>query len=371
MVIKLLEYDGKYRVVSFAKSLDAKRELECHGLSLLFWDNNKATIYPEDLTFDIDEASFEAVNDLSDYDVFEISDKGTLFRRYNASSSDNVIVVTNSCNSNCIMCPTSETIRRGHETYNAAELIEIIKHFPSDASHITITGGEPLLIKRDFFTVLEYLKNSLIETEYLLLTNGRAFCSNEYIDLFIKSRPKHMLLGIPIHGHNAELHDYITQSAGSFHQTMTGLKHLLHIETDVELRIVVSKLNADYITDIADLIIQEIPSVRCVKVIGLEMTGSAAVNREKVWLDYPTAFKKSKDGIDKLIKAGIDVGIYNFPLCSVEKGYWNICEKSISEHKVRYYDKCDDCYVKDACGGLFLGSMKLAEDMICAIEKYD
>ena len=72
-------------------------------------------------------------------------------------------------------------------------------------------------------------------------------------------------------------------------------------------------------------------------------------NRDLVWIDYPDAFSACKEAIETLVSNGIDVGLYNFPLCSVDNRFWDICEKSISEHKIRYAPQCTECKVKDAC----------------------
>ena len=96
--------------------------------------------------------------------------------------------------------------------------------------------------------------------------------------------------------------------------------------------------------------------------MGLEMLGSAARNQSRVWLPYRTAFQKSKEAINILISNGFDVKLYNFPLCAVDRQYWSICAKSISGNKVRYSEKCEVCQLKDACGGLFAGTLRLAKD---------
>ena len=59
------------------------------------------------------------------------------------------------------------------------------------------------------------------------------------------------------------------------------------------------------------------------------MLGNAAVNMESVWLPYQDAFDKSEDAINILLSTGIDVAIYNFPLCVVPKKYWGIYKRSI------------------------------------------
>ena len=47
----------------------------------------------------------EGFNTLIDYDVVEIINNKSIRVLYRDDSEDNAIVVTNQCNSNCIMCP--------------------------------------------------------------------------------------------------------------------------------------------------------------------------------------------------------------------------------------------------------------------------
>ena len=201
----------------------------------------------------------------------------------------------------------------------------------------------------------------------MLLTNGRIFSVREYCDLLKSTLPEQTLIGIPLHGYSSDTHDRITRAPGSFKQTIVGLKNLLAQGNRIELRIVISKLSAPYINEIAKLVVCEFPGVETVKIIGLEMLGNAAKYQEEVWIPYQEAFQKSKKAIMTLISAGIDVGIYNFPLCAVEKEFWPICEKSITGYKVRFPEVCSSCIVKDACGGLFAGTYRLAQNDVAPI----
>lgn len=137
-------------------------------------------------------------------------------------------------------------------------------------------GWRTVFDRQKYFDLLSFLKDNLPNTSYLLLTNGRIFSNKEYLNLFKQTCPHALKLGIPIHGYNSETHDSITQAKGSFIQTFNGLLNLLSIGAKIELRIVVSRLNADFITDIAKLIIDNFLGIECVKFIGLEMTGNAA-----------------------------------------------------------------------------------------------
>ena len=371
MIIKLTNYNNKHRVVSLAKDIKTLQDLSDQGLPSMYLDNNMAIFSTDGYSVILNELEKGLLYDSCNYDVFDITENGNAYKYYDNKSVDNAILITNQCNSNCIMCPTPEIIRQSKDSYTGEELVNIARHIQTDAPHITITGGEPFMIKKDLFILFEYLRNNRYEIDYLLLTNGRAFCSKEYSELFKKTRPPKLCVGIPIHGYNSETHDRIVQSPGAFRQTFVGLKNILATGAIVDIRIVVSKLNHLYITNIAELIVTEFHTVKSVKIMGLEMTGNAAKNADQVWIDYATAFKSSQEAIDILISNGINVSLYNFPLCSVNYNYWNICEKSISSHKVRFAPQCDNCIVRDACGGVFSGTIRLVKNKLIPVTKHD
>ena len=87
---------------------------------------------------------------------------------YRDDSNDNAIVVTNQCNSNCIMCPDSDVVRNTKENPSIKKILEHIKCIPDDTEHITITGGEVGILKEDFIKVLETCKTYLPNTEFLV-----------------------------------------------------------------------------------------------------------------------------------------------------------------------------------------------------------
>ena len=367
MIIKISSYDATPRVVSLSKSDYSYSALKEENLSIAGLCEKSLLFVPDNVRIPLTDNEYSQFLLSSDFDVFEIDARGNAFKYYDNTSLDNAVMVTNKCNSNCVMCPTPESIRKKEIAVNVNYLIHVAQHFPKDAEHITITGGEPFLAGRDIFRLFSYLKGCFPYTDFLVLTNGRIFSIIQYADLMSENQPEHTILGIPLHGYDDATHDYITQADGSFRQTYKGLKNLLSRGIRVELRIVVSKLNMDFVSDIAQLIADEFQGAECVKIMGLEMTGNAAKNKDAVWISYREAFKKSQQAIDILMKAGIDVGLYNFPLCSVDGTYRSICEKSISDNKIRFAPQCELCAVKDACGGMFSGTIRLSKDDISPI----
>ena len=359
MKVKQINYDGQYKVISIAKESAVKQDLLANGLDIWSLEDGHVIAYPECNNVSLSPDDFSLLSQCNNYDVFEVLENGTAHRYYDCSSNENVFFVTGKCNSNCIMCPSPEITRRNGTNTAVDSLICIAEHIPTSANHFTITGGEPFLIGMPIFQFLQYLQDKFENTEFLILTNGRAFAIETYREKLRETMPSRTILGIPIHASNAALHDAITQSHGSFQQTMTGLKHLLKMGINIELRIVVSKLNQADLPFLAELIVKELPEVRYVSIIAMEMTGNAYTNRKLLWAPYDQAFSYIQPAIDTLIGGGVDVRLYNFPLCTVNTEYWMLCKKSISKEKIRYDSTCDLCTMKRHCGGVFAGTFAL------------
>jgi len=367
VIIPIPNYKNGYRIVSLAKDAEIRDFLIKENLACIFVTENEAIFYPENITISLDEGAAEKLSACCNFDVFEIKDDGGANLYYNNTSEDNAIIITNKCNSNCIMCPSSEASRKKGTIEKIENLLTFVGHIPPTAIHLTITGGEPFLLGEDTFVLFKAIRKKFCDTEILLLTNGRAFAIKHFCELLEQTIPERTIIAIPIHGYDSKSHDSITMSPGSFVQTIAGIKNVLARGLKVEIRIVVSRLNAEWLTKIASYMLNTFRPGYCVKIIGLEMLGNAAVNREKVWIPYRSAFIKAKEAIKQFTTHGIDVALYNFPLCAVDREFWNICEKSITDYKVRFAESCDSCAVRDACGGLFAGTYRMAKDDVTPI----
>jgi His-Xaa-Ser system radical SAM maturase HxsC len=365
--MKFDAYDSGFKIVSLAISEEAKMDLIEDRLDFVFYSEGKVYLYPGEIELNPDEGVLDRFSECCDYDVFEIWPNGSLHQKYSEKSTDNYFFVTSKCNSNCIMCPSPEESRRKGVNTAVEDLIELVNHIPDNTPHLTITGGEPFMMGDDIFILLEACQKKFKRTQFLLLSNGRAFAIKRIYEQFMEVVPDNMIVAIPIHGSCAVNHDLITQVKGSFEQSIIGIKRLIRSGISVEIRIVVSYLNVFDFSEIAKMIINDLPGVEYISVIAMEMTGNAWKNRTSVWIPYNTAFMHIESGIHEMINNGVDVRIYNFPLCTVDSKYWNICEKSISPDKVRYAEQCEGCKYKETCGGIFAGTISMVKDELKAI----
>lgn len=367
MIVNLEKYTGKYRIVSLACEASVKEDLLADELDFIYLSEDDVRIYPENIIVSENKHVIELLRRAHNYDVFELWENGKLVECYDDSSIDNYFFVTSKCNSNCVMCPSPDAFRKAGENTRVETLIEIARHIPGDTPHLTITGGEPFMIGKDIFHFIEFLRDKFEYTEFLILTNGRIFALDSYTQKLRETLPENSIIAIPIHGSNGQIHDSITQVDGSFAQTIQGIKKLLEAGIRIEIRIVVSKMNAADIYNIAKMISDELAGVEYVSIMAMEMTGSARLNMDKVWISYRRAANAIEKSVMLLLENGIDVKLYNFPLCTVNRKFWTLCEKSISPDKVRYDVVCDNCKMKKSCGGIFAGTIYMEKGELEAI----
>jgi His-Xaa-Ser system radical SAM maturase HxsC len=259
------------------------------------------------------------------------------------------------------MCPDADVVRKVTFNANIDELVEQIKNTPNDTVHLTITGGEPGLLKDGLIDVIKACKEYLPSTEFTLLSNGRVFSNTEFVNKFKENIPNNIKIAIPLYSDNNELHDSITRAKGSFKQTVCGIKKLLKRNIDVEIRIVVLKKNYKILPDIAKFISNEFSNVKLVNIMALEMTGNAFENRNDVWINFESIKEYVYQSCITFIKSGILVNLYNFPLCCIDKRLYSIANKSISDYKIRYKEECEKCKVKENCGGFFSSTINMKD----------
>jgi hypothetical protein len=98
---------------------------------------------------------------------------------------------------------------------------------------------------------------------------------------------------------------------------------------------------------------RNLPFVDHVALMGLENTGFALANQDLLWID-PLDFQADPAcGADMLRSAGVNVSIYNLPLCLLDRSVWDVALQSISDWKNGYLPECDGCAARSRCAGFF------------------
>ena len=226
------------------------------------------------------------------------------------------------------MCPYTERFRLNSKPESLFLLNRFIDLMDPNAEYVCITGGEPTILKDDFLELVEHVRDHFCSPILHILTNGRTFSYKSFFDAYRARRPYQTLLGIPLHAADASLHDAITQSPNSFVETRRGLDNLYKAGERIEIRIVTSKLNYQNLDALSRMIVNRYPYCQHVCFMGLEMMGNAMMHRKEVWCNYDVLWPYVREACEILIAAGVNVQLYNYPLCLVNKSMHALYHRS-------------------------------------------
>lgn len=270
---------------------------------------------------------------------------------YRRSSPNNYFLITERCNSFCLMC--SQPPRDINDDYHVDEIAETIPLIDKDTQEIGLTGGEPTLIGDRLIELIKRFGNHLPYTALHILTNGRRFSDETYAAKLKNVRHHDCMFGIPLYSHVPERHNFIVQAKNAFEQTVKGILNLKKVHQKVEIRVVVLKPNYLDLASLAEFISRNLTFVDQVVFMGLEPTGFAKSNMRALWVDPFDYQKELKTALQILDRAKIPNKIYNIQLCLLDSAIAHKSVRSISDWKCEFAPVCETCKRQSECCGIF------------------
>ncbi len=262
------------------------------------------------------------------------------------------------CINNCRFCVVAD--KRIYPDKSSQQIKdELSDAYRKGAREVVFTGGE-FTIRNDVFEIVAFAK----KLGYLIIqaqTSGRMFSSIDFCKKIILAGMNEF--SPALHGHTAQLHDFLTRRKGSFRQTVLGIYNIKKI-TRGRIRIltntVVNKYNYKFLPQIADLLIKL--GVNQYQFAFVHALGNAERNFKTVVPKKSKVMPYLKKGLDMGAKRGMLVMAEAIPLCLM-KGY----EKYVSEFYIpsteirergRTVDKFEEVRVKE-------GKVKFSKCKIC------
>lgn len=264
------------------------------------------------------------------------------------------------------MC-SQPPLKRDDIEYHYGKNLALVDSAPLNLTDIGITGGEPTLMGSKLFDLIKYIHQRLPDTLIHILTNGRALADVHYTKRLADTGKENLLLGIPLHSDFPGDHDYISQADGSYIETMKGLYNAARQGLDIELRIVINRINFKRLPKMATFIYKNLPFIKHISLMGLEDTGYSIKNHELVWIDPYHYRRELEEAVCEMAGWGLDVSVFNLPYCLLSEPVYEFARKSISDWKVMYADCCEACRMRKDCCGLF-GTSKVQSGYIGAID---
>jgi len=292
-----------------------------------------------------------ALDYLDDGDVISVDPNGFVRTLYRRASPHNFILMTEQCNSYCLMC--SQPPRAIDDSGRLGDHFRLVTLIDPATRELGITGGEPTLFRDDFIRLIAHCAAHLPSTALHVLTNGRMFFYRSFAAKLGAVAHPDLMLGIPLYSDIDSEHDYIVQARGAFEDTVLGLLNLDRNGVAVEIRVVLHRLTIPRLRKLAEFIVRNLPFAAHVALMGLEMFGLVHQNLDELWIDPIDYQEELFAATDVLAVSGMTVSLYNQQLCVLDRRLWPFARKSISDWKRIYLDECNRCAARDACGGLF------------------
>lgn len=285
--------------------------------------------------------------------VVALSPSGTVTVLYTPDARGNSVIVTEACNSACVMCPQVAPAR-------PVSLLErnkeIIRNIPRGTAVLGFTGGEPTVALSELIELLELCKERIPETRVELLTNGVALDDMEIVRAVLAVQHPKLSFHIPVYADVAEVHDVMT-GMHSFHRTIEGLLNLARCRQSVEVRNVVTLINYLRLPQWAAFVAANLPFVEHVAIMGLEPVGRARENFDALFVGPAEAVRSIGGAMRRLLRGGIPSSIYGYQLCNLQENLWRHSRKAISDWKNSYLPQCATCDVVSRCGGFFASQL--------------
>ena len=184
-----------------------------------------------------------------------------------------------------------------------------------------------------------------------ILTNAQHFSKEDR--RLLSDLSNNVLWGVPLYSHQAESHDNIVSKDGAYKRLFESFNHLLSAGSRVELRTVLMKQNVRDLASLSGLISDHLSWIEIWAIMQLENIGYAKMNWKEIFFDNSLDFSAIEQSLTIALSHHINVALYNFPYCTVPRGYQRLAEASISDWKNKFLAVCNNCDKKDLCAGFF------------------
>lgn len=202
--------------------------------------------------------------------------------------------LTYRCNSNCQFCAADIAYKPDQRFLPLEEVARLIGD--SGYTDILLSGGEPTIHPQIIDIVRICRSHSSCVTA---LTHGRSFHNKRFTEKLLEAGLNYLI--IPLYGNDAPTHDFVTDTQGSFDQTIKGLNNLQTLRSTysffVELKLLLTRYTASKNFQIYRLLRDQFrDSVNQISICPLIYSRSTLVYRD----NYAASFEEMKEALYSL-----------------------------------------------------------------------
>lgn len=235
-----------------------------------------------------------------------------------------IVLYESKCTNDCVFCGGRKMgdIKKNIKL-ELAKIDETIKSGQT-ISRVEISGQDP----GEYAKLPEFIAKIKTKTnaeEIMLITNGKKLADKNFLKKLIAAGVNHFI--IPVYGHNAKIHESVTKSAGSFGQTMRGVRNLYDLGQKISFQCLVVKENQKYLNELV-LFLSKLPFYEFCR-LGIPCYKK---NNKKFIKSVPdfAALKDQLSGALRLCRqVNFNLQLFDAPHCLIDFHYENMVANPI------------------------------------------
>lgn len=232
-----------------------------------------------------------------------------------------------SCNNRCRFCVQGDKRHRVGDL-DTATLRQRLEDGRAYADGVVFTGGE-VTVRRDLPELVAHAR----ELGYRIIqiqTNGRMLAYPKLCETLIEAGANEF--SPALHGHTADLHDYLTRAKGSFRQTVQGIRNLVSLGQPVITNSVITRSNYRHLPELARLLVRL--GVDQFQLAFVHPLGAAAVHFQQIVPRLALVAAPAAQGLDIGAAAGVRCMTEAIPPCFLPGREHQIAERIMPETRV-------------------------------------
>lgn len=275
------------------------------------------------------------------------------------------------CFNKCVFCSSSGAIDKfKNHPLKFEKILNALNKKSGKFKSVNFSGGEPTLCP--FFPKLLKATKNLGYRIYIG-SGGEKFSDKKFCG---ETAPYINEISFSLHGHKAALHNFHTKNKKSFKKIIKAIKNFKNFPVRLSTNTVVTKYNINYLKDILKFIIG-LKQIDQVLISNLAPEGRASKNYDKLVANLNIFKKIAPTLIEIADKNNSIIKFFGFPACIFGKYavYSNdfVWDERLNieqnQNKTKFFlqedkgflptrsrvktKKCQSCFYKNICGGLF------------------
>ncbi|MBU4246440.1 MAG: radical SAM protein [Nanoarchaeota archaeon] len=275
-----------------------------------------------------------------------------------------LIGINRICDNDCLFCTDNES----HPELNT-DANGVIKRIDSlnikKYRTIILSGGEPAE-QEGISGIISHLTREGHTVQ--IITNARKFSDNIFSKNVADSGLKTAIT--EIHSSIPEVHDYITQRPGSFNETVLGIRNLINLNVNVQIKIILNRINYKTLPQIIKYICRTFPESK-INITTTNISGNALKNKELLAVRFSEAAEYIEKGINVANRFNARVSISCLPLCvlrpqyrtyilsNVQYQYLDVGSDKMHTPKRHFAPSCERCIDSCRCMGFWRSYLDL------------